>query len=250
VIQILPGYKALGLQAPRSANVAPGKEVELYEWSFDLRPQGESGNKGSLTIHGSGKFSLQCERIVGPTMANPNHPNPAMSKLATGKLELDVKEEVKAPKEGQPKAPQKQEKGDDATKPKVKDETEKILEEVRKLGGKVELDEMAAGKPVIFIKLNDIPVEDAFVIRVASIATLRKLHLASTKAGDEALKSVGKMKELEHLDLAFAPVTDSGLKHLHSLKNLKRVRLSFTKVTDDGVAELQKALPETTIIVK
>jgi hypothetical protein len=106
VIQLLPGYKALGLQAPRSANVAPGKEVELYEWSFDLRPQGESGNKGSLTIHGSGKFSLQCERIVGPTMANPNHPNPAMSKLATGKLELEIKEEVK----GRQNQDQKQEK--------------------------------------------------------------------------------------------------------------------------------------------
>jgi len=97
VIQLLPGYKALGLQAPRNANVAPGKEVELYEWSFDLRPQGESGNKGSLTIHGSGKFRLQCERIVGPTMANPNHPNPAMSKLATGKLELEVKDAEKVP---------------------------------------------------------------------------------------------------------------------------------------------------------
>jgi RNA polymerase sigma factor (sigma-70 family) len=101
-IQLLPGYRALGRQAPRSANVAPGKEVELYEWSFDLRPQGESGNKGSLTIHGSGKFSLQCERIVGPTMANPNHPNPAMSKLATGKLELEVKDEVPPGKTDRP----------------------------------------------------------------------------------------------------------------------------------------------------
>ncbi len=91
VIQ-LPGFAALGLQGPRSTNVAPGKEVELYEWSFDLRPQGESGNKGSLTIHGTGKFSLQCERIVGPTSANPNHPNPKLGKLATGKLELEVKE--------------------------------------------------------------------------------------------------------------------------------------------------------------
>ena len=103
VIQLLPGYRALGLQAPRSANVAPGKEVELYEWSFDLRPQGESGKKGSLTIHGSGKFSLQCERIVGPTMANPNHPNPAMSKLATGKLELEVKTTPPKPEKEQEK---------------------------------------------------------------------------------------------------------------------------------------------------
>ena len=57
----LPKFAAEGAQGPRSTNVAPGKEVELYEWSFDLRPKGESGNKGSLTIHGSGKFSLQCD---------------------------------------------------------------------------------------------------------------------------------------------------------------------------------------------
>jgi hypothetical protein len=95
----VPSYTALGLQGPRSTNLAPGKEVELYEWTFDLRPQGESGNKGSLTIHGSGKFNLQCERIVGPTSANPNHPNPAMSKLATGKLEVEVKPRAPGEKE-------------------------------------------------------------------------------------------------------------------------------------------------------
>jgi hypothetical protein len=48
-------------------------------------------SKTLFTIHGAGKFSLQCERVVGPTSSNPNHPNPAMSKLATGKLELEVK---------------------------------------------------------------------------------------------------------------------------------------------------------------
>jgi RNA polymerase sigma factor (sigma-70 family) len=104
VIQ-LPIHTVEGKHGPSSPNVAPGKEIELYEWGFDLRPQGESGNKGSLTIHGSGKFSLQCERIVGPTSFNPNHPNPAMSKLATGKLELEIKEEVKSP----PNQDQKQE---------------------------------------------------------------------------------------------------------------------------------------------
>ncbi len=90
----LPRVIAEGLQQPRSANVAPGKEVELYEWEFALRPKGESGNKELFTIQGTGKFSLQCERIVGPTSANPNHPNPALDKLATGKLELEVNPET------------------------------------------------------------------------------------------------------------------------------------------------------------
>ena len=81
---------AEGRQMPRSTNVAPGKEVELYEWSFDLQPKGAT-SKNPLTIRETGKFSVQCERVVGPTMANPNHPNPTLDKLATGKLELEIK---------------------------------------------------------------------------------------------------------------------------------------------------------------
>jgi RNA polymerase sigma factor (sigma-70 family) len=96
----LPRVAAEGLHRPRNTNVAPGKEVELYEWKFDLQPKA-GVDKKSFTIHGTGKFSLQCERIVGPTSCNPDHPNPTLSKLATGKLELEVKDAEKAPeKEG------------------------------------------------------------------------------------------------------------------------------------------------------
>jgi RNA polymerase sigma factor (sigma-70 family) len=86
----LPRFTAEGRHLPRSTRVVPGNEAVLYEWSLDLRPKGER-NPSNITIHGTGKFSLQCERIVGPTSANPNHPNPTLDKLATGKLELDVK---------------------------------------------------------------------------------------------------------------------------------------------------------------
>jgi RNA polymerase sigma factor (sigma-70 family) len=85
----LPRSLAEGLQQPRSTKVPPGKEVELYEWRIDLRPQGESSR--NATIHGTGRFSLQRERIVGPTSGNPIHPNPALNKLGTGKLDLEVK---------------------------------------------------------------------------------------------------------------------------------------------------------------
>ena len=75
---------------PRNTNVAPGKEAELYEWSLNLQPKGGI-NKELFTIHGTGTFDLHCERIVGPTSGNPNHPNPTLDKLATGTLELDIK---------------------------------------------------------------------------------------------------------------------------------------------------------------
>ena len=72
----LPNYwtSDQGLHLPRSSNVAPGKEIELYEWTFDLQPNGE--NSSRRFIHGTGKFSFQCERIVGPTRLNPDHPIP------------------------------------------------------------------------------------------------------------------------------------------------------------------------------
>ena len=77
----LPRISAEGKQAPHRTKVPPGGEVELYEWEFDL----DSGWKAN---HGAGKFTLQCERVVGPTSGNPVHPNPKLDKLATGKLEL------------------------------------------------------------------------------------------------------------------------------------------------------------------
>lgn len=94
----LPRLGAEGKHLPHTTTVAPGKEVELYNWGFDLRPQGEGSKQEWATIHGVGKFSLQCERVVGPTLSNPNHPNPALDKLATGKLELEVKEAKKPEK--------------------------------------------------------------------------------------------------------------------------------------------------------
>jgi RNA polymerase sigma factor (sigma-70 family) len=94
MVQLPPyGTRDQGLNMPRSSNVAPGKEVELYEWTFALQPNGENSSRSF--IHGTGKHSLQCERIVGPTRFNPNHPNPTLNKLATGKLGLEVTEAEK-----------------------------------------------------------------------------------------------------------------------------------------------------------
>jgi hypothetical protein len=86
----LPKLAAEGLQAPHDTPIAPGEEVKLYEWNCGLQPIGGI-SKNLFTIHGTGKFTLQCTRIVGPTTGNPNHPNPTLDKLATGKLELEIK---------------------------------------------------------------------------------------------------------------------------------------------------------------
>jgi len=80
----LPKGSAEGRHVPRSINVPPGKEVELFAWRFDLKKHPlliEPESLVSSPIHGTGKFTVQCERIVGPTSANPDDPNPALTSL-------------------------------------------------------------------------------------------------------------------------------------------------------------------------
>lgn len=89
----LPRLQVEGEPGSDNPKIAPGKAVELYEWKLELRPDTPrfGRNIKPSALYGTGKFSLQCERIVGPTSANPQDPNPALSKLATGKLELEIK---------------------------------------------------------------------------------------------------------------------------------------------------------------
>ncbi len=73
--------------------LAPGKEVDLYEWKAALRPASESKNPNFEIIYGTGKFNIQYERVLGKTTASARNLkfDPALSKLATGKLELEVR---------------------------------------------------------------------------------------------------------------------------------------------------------------
>jgi hypothetical protein len=92
------------VRLPVDMNLAPGKEIELAELNFKLRPASESGNKDFSTsygtkvsvqydLYGTGKFAVQYERVFGMTSQGAVTLDPALSKLGTGKLELEVKAE-------------------------------------------------------------------------------------------------------------------------------------------------------------
>ena len=83
--------------------LAPGKEVELYEWKAALQPASEIKNPNFEIIYGTGKFSIQYERVLGNSSASRIKIDPALSKLATGKLELEVKDAGKLPEKQQEK---------------------------------------------------------------------------------------------------------------------------------------------------
>jgi len=87
----LPVATAVGIHLPLEVNLAPGKDIELYELKLELKPASESRTKVDYaTLYGTGKFSVQYERVFGNSLSGTIKLDPMLSKLATGKLELQI----------------------------------------------------------------------------------------------------------------------------------------------------------------
>jgi hypothetical protein len=77
---------ATGFVALLEAKLAPGKEIELGEVTLEPRTPTQSAHEGQWNLFTKGKFSVWYDRLEDA--ANDK----SLSKLATGKLELDVKD--------------------------------------------------------------------------------------------------------------------------------------------------------------
>jgi RNA polymerase sigma factor (sigma-70 family) len=82
------GARGLG-----QVDLAPGKEIELYEFKLELKPASEQANKMLRTLYGTGAFYVQYKRVDRDRAGAELHylDELILSKLATGKLELEVK---------------------------------------------------------------------------------------------------------------------------------------------------------------
>jgi RNA polymerase sigma factor (sigma-70 family) len=89
----------LGFHVPMEVTLEPGKEIELESrlpLQYQLRPADDGGKPTGRTLTvGTGKISLQYERVFGSSSSGKIKLDPALSKLATGKLELEVELEKK-----------------------------------------------------------------------------------------------------------------------------------------------------------
>jgi len=90
--------------------LAPGKEIELAELKLEPRLPSQSVHEGDWVLHGTGKFIVQYEQLVEPDN------DKTLSKLATGKLDLEITSEPPAAAPGK-EAPQKQDRDDANMKP-------------------------------------------------------------------------------------------------------------------------------------
>ncbi len=67
---------------------------------------------------------------------------------------------------------------------------------------------------------------------------IKKLNLAKTMVGDEAMSSIASIDGLLFLDLSGTTITDAGVKKLLTSNKLQELSLAHTKVTDESVKML------------
>jgi hypothetical protein len=145
------------------------------------------------------------------------------------------------------------------------------IAEIRKLGGKVELDEERPSHPGIKVDLRKTKVEDKDLehlkqlphvqilylnhtgigdeglAHLAGLTDLHTLSIHSTKMTDKGLAALTKMSSLRVLIICGNPITDEGLDQLQTMANLKEVYVYGTSVTAKGVRDLRKHLPNARI---
>jgi hypothetical protein len=128
LFRVEPFPTAEGEQAPKRVDLAPGKEIEIYELKFKLRPDSKDQQldgeyprniMGPDWLWGLGKVRVQYERLASAAT------DAILSKLATGKLELEIKSAT--PAATGKKTPQRKDREDAKMKPlKVRVYIEKV----------------------------------------------------------------------------------------------------------------------------
>jgi Leucine-rich repeat (LRR) protein len=151
-------------------------------------------------------------------------------------------------------------------------ETELAIDGVKRLGGTIERDDKADGKPVIgvnlaraqaadaglkklavfkqlrVLNLGHTPITNAGLKDLVGLPNLQKLYLDGTQVTDAGLKTLAALPQLEWLYLSETKLTDACLKDLSAMKQLRMLYLDDTDVTANGVAELKMALPDCEVI--
>jgi Leucine-rich repeat (LRR) protein/uncharacterized GH25 family protein len=116
----------------------------------------------------------------------------------------------------------------------------RAVKAIEKLGGTIERDKRARGKPVTRVDLSKCDkLTDADLKELKPLKKIRSLTLTGTEVTDAGLKELKTLRILSFLNLTGTHVTDAGLKQLKGFKYLRRLELSDTEVTDDGLKELR-----------
>ena len=82
-------------------------------------------------------------------------------------------------------------------------------------------------------------VTDAWLARLATVKSLKKLDLANCAITSAGLAHLSGLTELEDLNLTLTAVSDAGLAHLGGLTKLRSIGLASTQCTGSGFTHLK-----------
>ena len=115
---------------------------------------------------------------------------------------------------------------------------------ITRLGGRVDVDETKAGKPVVRVSLEGTAATDADLRWLGVLGQLRELDLSGTAITDDGLVYLKRLTQLRTLICFETKITGAGLVQLYGLTNLQTLLLSDTRITDEAVQKLQTVLPD------
>lgn len=120
---------------------------------------------------------------------------------------------------------------------------DRVIAEVTRLGGTVEVDQESAGQPIVKIDLHATKITDsdlAFLDRSKKdLSHLLYLDLRLTTIGDGAIIHIHNLRSLQTLNLFRTAVGDAGLARLKRLTDLRTLLIGGTKVGDAGLVHLK-----------
>ncbi len=113
------------------------------------------------------------------------------------------------------------------------------IAEIKKLGGRVVVDEKSPGKPAIAVDFTQTTVADAGLVNLKALAQLQQLDLGITRVTDAGLVNLSGLTQLQKLNLHGTCVTDAGMVNLKGLAQLQELDIGLTAVTDAGLKQLK-----------
>ncbi len=117
---------------------------------------------------------------------------------------------------------------------------ERVVAEIRKLGGRVERADRGSSVPRTLVDLRETDLGDAELaeLHIAKIDDIWYLNLSDTRVTNDGLAGIKGLSHLQALDLSGTEITDAGLVHIKEMNALTSLTLP-KGVTDAGLARLQ-----------
>jgi len=119
----------------------------------------------------------------------------------------------------------------------IKEEDKRAAAELRRLGGKVELN---TNGDIVKVDLNNAKITDSDLRLLSRFHELEWLDLRVTAIGDEGVGHLAGLNKLKFLNLARTNLTDKGLSEIRGFTDLETLLLAHTRITDAGLINLEK----------